>query len=434
MPEELEDIDTVRASRDQYVRMVNGLESHFLYTHDIQGRFTFVSPSVTRVLGYSVQEMITSFESFLTDNPVNLKAGEYTEGSLRGELQPLYEIEARHKDGRLLSIEVMERPVFDAQGDVVAVDGIAQDVTERKQLEAELASEKLQLHKIAKSLDENNAMLKGLSSKLSKYLSPQVYDSIFSGKQEVRLVTKRKKLSIFFSDIKDFTAITDDLEPEDVTFLINDYLSEMSEIALEHGATIDKFIGDAILIFFGDPTSKGVSEDALTCVRMAIAMQRRMMSLRAKWAEMGYERSFQMRIGINTGYCNVGNFGSEERMDYTIIGGEVNLAARLEGIADPDGITLSYETYSLVKDFIDAQREDPISVKGIHRKVSPYKLIGIYRDIDEASRFVRSEAEGMKLFLDFDKLDEVTRPNAIKELETALDRLTGAERLSNAKS
>ena len=279
------------------------------------------------------------------------------------------------------------------------------------------------LNKVAKTLDDKNAMLEGLSEKLSKYLSPQVYESIFSGKQKVELRTERKKLTIFFSDIKDFTATTDDLEPEDVTFLVNDYLTEISAIALQYGATIDKYIGDAVLMFFGDPTSSGVQEDALACVRMAIAMQRRMVGLRAKWIERGYVRPFQMRVGINTGFCNVGNFGSEERMDYTIIGGEVNLAARLEEVADPDGITMSYETYALVKDFVDAEKGDPITVKGIHRKINPYTLIGIYKSVDEEERFLRFENDGMKIFLDFDKLDEDTRPQAIKEMKQALKRL-----------
>lgn len=280
-----------------------------------------------------------------------------------------------------------------------------------------------ELNRIAKSLDEKNETLEALSRKLSKYLSPQVYESIFSGARDVQIKTERKKLTIFFSDIKDFTATTDDLEPEDLAFLINDYLTEMSQVALEYGATIDKFIGDAMLLFFGDPTTKGVAEDALTCVRMAIAMQRRMVGLRAKWTQMGYARPFQMRIGINTGFCNVGNFGSEQRMDYTIIGGEVNLAARLEGVADPDGITLSYETYALVQDHVDAEKGEPITVKGIHRKVNPYKLISIYKEINEEQRYVRSEHEGMKLFLDFDKLNEESRPAAVKELKAALKKL-----------
>nr|CRH05978.1 putative Adenylate cyclase [Candidatus Magnetococcus massalia] len=279
------------------------------------------------------------------------------------------------------------------------------------------------LKEVSNSLDEKNAMLEGLSHQLSKYLSPQVYATIFKGERQVGLTTERKKLTVFFSDIKDFTATTDDLEPEDLTFLINDYLTDMTRIALKHGATIDKYIGDAILIFFGDPDTLGVKEDALACVRMAVDMQRHMMDLRAKWTEMGYAKPFHMRVGINTGFCNVGNFGSEERMDYTIIGGEVNLAARLEGVADPDGITLSYETYALVKDFIDAERGDPINVKGIHRKVTPYKMIGVFNKVDEQSRFLRSERDGMRLFLDFEKLDEHSRTDVINEMKLALSRL-----------
>jgi len=206
-----------------------------------------------------------------------------------------------------------------------------------------------ELNKLAKSLDEKNSMLEGLSNKLSKYLSPQVYQSIFSGGRDVKLSTERKKLTVFFSDIKDFTQTTDDLQPEDLTYLLNKYFTEMSKIALEHGATIDKFIGDAMLMFFGDPESRGIKEDARACVRMAIAMQRKMAELREIWHDKGYEHPFQMRVGINTGFCNVGNFGSDDRMDYTIIGGDVNLAARLEGQADPSGILMSYETYALVK-------------------------------------------------------------------------------------
>ncbi|MBF0460541.1 MAG: adenylate/guanylate cyclase domain-containing protein [Magnetococcales bacterium] len=289
------------------------------------------------------------------------------------------------------------------------------------------------LQKTTQSLDEKNSTLERLSQQLSKYLSPQVYASIFSGKRAMTLTTERKKLTVFFSDIKDFTATTDDLEPEDITFLINDYLTHMSRIALEYGATIDKYIGDAMLIFFGDPETRGVREDALACVRMAIAMQRQMMNLRAKWTEMGYARPFQMRVGINTGFCNVGNFGSEERMDYTIIGGEVNLAARLEGVADPDGITLSHETYALVKEHIDAQQGDSITVKGIHRKITPYKLTGIYKDADEKNRFLRAESEGMRLFLDLDKLDEGSRALAIREMEAALARLRHESRIQDGE-
>jgi class 3 adenylate cyclase len=99
-------------------------------------------------------------------------------------------------------------------------------------------------------------------------LSPQVYHSIFTGAQNVGIASTRKKLTIFFSDVVNFTETTEKLESEDLTNLFNHYLTEMTNIALEYGATIDKYIGDAIMVFFGDPESKGVKEDALACVRM----------------------------------------------------------------------------------------------------------------------------------------------------------------------
>jgi class 3 adenylate cyclase len=151
----------------------------------------------------------------------------------------------------------------------------------------------------------------------------------------------------------------------------------MSQIALERGATIDKYVGDSIMAFFGDPESKGVKEDAIACVRMAIAMQRRMRELYSEWLDMGLERPFQLRIGINTGYCTVGNFGSEDRMDYTIIGNEVNLAARLESLAEVGGILMAHETHSLVKDTVMAEEGDTLTVKGFAKPVPTFNLLAL---------------------------------------------------------
>ena len=138
-------------------------------------------------------------------------------------------------------------------------------------------------------ITQKNKELDALSTKLSKYLSPQIYHSIFTGAQNVEIASSRKKLTIFFSDVVNFTETTDKLELEDLTNLLNRYLTEMTNIALEHGATIDKYIGDAIMVFFGDPESRGVKEDARACVRMAIAMLRRLRELRAEWLELGAE-------------------------------------------------------------------------------------------------------------------------------------------------
>lgn len=273
------------------------------------------------------------------------------------------------------------------------------------------------------ALAEKNLMLEELAGKLSKYLSPQVYRSIFEGSKDISLETSRKKLTVFFSDLKDFTSTTEDLQPEDLTYLLNMYFSEMSAIALQYEATIDKFIGDAMVIFFGDPDSMGVKEDAEACVRMAVAMQNRMQQLQRIWIEKGYEKPFSMRIGINTGYCNVGNFGSSERMDYTIIGGEVNLAARLESQAEPGGILLSFETYALVKDFIEAQEQPPVRVKGIAREVRPFAVTNVYDESLTERRFIRKERYGLKLLADLERLKGDDLLEAIADLKEATEYL-----------
>ena len=226
-------------------------------------------------------------------------------------------------------------------------------------------------------LETANEFLASMSMKISRYLSPQIYKSIFSGQKDVTIHTERKRLTIFFSDIKDFTATTERLQPEQITELLNEYFTEMSKIALVHGGTIDKFVGDAMLIFFGDPETKGDAEDAKACLRMAIEMQDRIAGLNAKWRNAGIEHPFRVRMGINSGFCNVGNFGSDDRMDYTIIGAEANLAARLQSIAEPGHIVISYETYALVRDIVVAQELAPITMKGISREVVPFAVKGI---------------------------------------------------------
>jgi adenylate cyclase len=280
-----------------------------------------------------------------------------------------------------------------------------------------------QLNELAHTLNDKNATLEALSDKLSKYLSPQIYRSIFLGQHDASLVTRRKKLTVFFSDIKDFTPTTEDLQPEDLAHYVNLYLTEMSRIALAHGATIDKFIGDAIMIFFGDPESRGIKEDAQACVTMAIEMQRCARKLQVQMAEKGFEHPFQTRIGITTGYCNVGNFGSADRMDYTIIGGEVNLAARLQTHCDPNGILVSYETFVLVRDIVDFEEREPVELKGIRRKVRSFSVRSLHDSGPDASSRFHCDQDGLKLSLDLNKMVGSARAEALHSLEGIVNRL-----------
>jgi adenylate cyclase len=314
-----------------------------------------------------------------------------------------------------LWIQVNERKT--TEGGTVA---IYTNITEIKRAEEEVRGAKRKADVANELVSEQKRELEILSTKLSKYLSPQVYSSIFTGQRGVEIASSRKKLTVFFSDIANFTATTDDLESEELTSVLNHYLTEMSKIALEHGATIDKYIGDAILAFFGDPETKGVKEDAIACVNMAIAMQRRMRELEFEWRDVGLEKPFQLRIGVSTGYCTVGNFGSEDRMDYTIIGNEVNLASRLQSHADLGGILISHETYSLVKDIILAEECDPMQAKGFAKPIRNYKVLDQFDELVCLTRIIREERDGMRVFLDLEKLNKTA---ARETLESILSRL-----------
>lgn len=263
-----------------------------------------------------------------------------------------------------------------------------------------------------------------LSHKLSKYLSPQVWQSIFTGERDVRLETQRKKLAIFFSDIKGFTELSEEMEPEALTELLNHYFNGMAEVALRYGGTIDKFVGDSIMVFFGDPTSRGPREDAFACVSMAIDMRNHMKIMRQKWQSQGIKTPLEIRMGISTGYTTVGNFGAENRMDYTIIGKEVNLASRLESLADPGAILISYETFSLVKDRIMCRDKGEITVKGFGRPIPIYEVVDFRRDMGPPNRsFMEHEHKGFAMYLDSDKITEKERKSILAALDDAAERL-----------
>ncbi len=153
---------------------------------------------------------------------------------------------------------------------------------------------------------------------------------------------------------------------------------------------------------------------------MAIAMQQRLRELRSEWLDMGLERPFEVRIGINTGFCTVGNFGSAERMDYTIIGNEVNLAARLVSHAEVGGILMAHETHSLVKDTVLAEEGDTLTDKGFAKPVRTYSVVGLYADLAEQGRIISRDQEGLALKIDRDKL---TKAEAIKAIEDVLSQL-----------
>ncbi len=279
------------------------------------------------------------------------------------------------------------------------------------------------LIRIQNELTERQKDAASLSRKLSKYLPPQVWGSIFSGQTDVKLQTQRKKLTVFFSDIKGFAEISEELQPEALTDLLNSYFTEMSRIALKYGGTIDKFVGDAILIFFGDPASRGHKQDAIACVSMALEMRKRMKLLRQQWRKEGISKPLQVRMGINTGYCTVGNFGAETRMDYTIIGREVNLASRLESVAQPSEILISEATYNLVRDVIMCRDRGQINVKGFSKTVPIFEIVDHRKELGATQSFLECELDGFTMFVDIDKIRNYDKDKVVESLEEAAKRI-----------
>ena len=215
---------------------------------------------------------------------------------------------------------------------------------------------------------------------LSKYLSPALRKAILTGK-DVKAGTQEKTLTVFFSDMEGFTKLAEELDPEQLTSLLNTYLTEMSEIAFRFGGTVDKVIGDAIMVFFGDPESRGVRADAVSCVSMVVAMKHAMKELQGRWRAEGIANPPALRMGINSGVCKVGNFGTENRLDYTLLGRTVNLASRLESAAASDEILVSRDTYDLISDAVDCTDKGQISVKGFAAPVNVFSVTDLHKNI-----------------------------------------------------
>lgn len=262
-----------------------------------------------------------------------------------------------------------------------------------------------------------------LAHRLRTYLSPAVWDSFFGSRAATRLEARRKKLTVFFSDIKGFTELSEELESEALTDLLNHYLAEMTRIAMEYGGTIDKFVGDSVIVFFGDPDSQGSKKDALGAVSMAIAMRKQMKVLRQQWRSLGIASSLEIRMGINTGYCTVGVFGAGIHMDYTIIGHEVNLASRLENSAQAGEILISQETYALVKDIVMCRDKGQLTVKGFSRPIHTYQVMNFRQELGKDSAYLEFETPGFSMFMDTNIVQGEDKQRIQDALSTAQEKL-----------
>ncbi|MDI6785996.1 MAG: adenylate/guanylate cyclase domain-containing protein [bacterium] len=210
-----------------------------------------------------------------------------------------------------------------------------------------------------------------------KYVARQIVNEILSDPKKLKLGGEKKEITIMFSDIREFTSLSENLMPEEVVSILNRYFSSMAKIIFKNGGTLDKFIGDGIMAFFGSPVY--TSDHAQKAVLTAIEMQKELSKLNKKWKEEG-KPSLSIGIGINTGEAVVGNIGSDERMEYTAIGDNINLCARLQIFAEAEQIIISESTYSQAINIIEAEKLELIKVKGRKKLVQTYKIIKLKED------------------------------------------------------
>ena len=243
---------------------------------------------------------------------------------------------------------------------------------------------------------QKNVVIKGM---FSQYVNKSVVNELISNPDKLQLGGEKKNLSILFSDIAGFTTFSEKKKPEELVSFINEFLNDMSEIIITNEGTLDKYLGDAVMAFWGAPLE--VKDHANKACLTALQMQERLAKLREKWMTAG-EAPIYIRIGINTGDVIVGNIGGIKRFDYTVLGDDVNLASRLEGANKEyaTNIMISGSTYELVKEDYRARELDVIRVKGKTEPTKVYELISIKGDkkAEEAILQMDPYFQGLELY------------------------------------
>lgn len=182
----------------------------------------------------------------------------------------------------------------------------------------------------------------------------------------------RRNLSILMSDIRGFTEMSERMEPEELIDALNQYFGAMTDVVFRHGGTLDKYMGDGILAFFGDPIP--FEDHAERAVATAFEMREGLEGLRQRWMAQ-YQEELTIGIGISTGYVTVGNIGSASRIDYTVIGNHVNLASRLATTALAGQVLVTDRTMAAVKDLVDGSEVEVMTLKGVLRPVRVFQIV-----------------------------------------------------------
>jgi adenylate cyclase len=231
----------------------------------------------------------------------------------------------------------------------------------------------------------------------SFYVAPAVVNEILKDPDKLKLGGDKKELSVLFSDIRGFTSLAEEMEPEELVHLLNEYLTEMTNVVFEFDGLLDKYIGDAIMAVFGAPLEQ--ADHPVRVCHTALKMLHRLAEMQEQWESKGTPR-LDIGIGINTGPMVVGNMGSERRFDYTVMGDSVNLASRLEGINKEYGtrVVISEFTYEWVKDDFFCRELDAVQVKGRVQPVKIFELVALRNEEDPRIQIIEPFTQGLDYY------------------------------------
>jgi len=245
-----------------------------------------------------------------------------------------------------------------------------------KSLQDKVASQAAELRawntKLEERVREQVSQLEQLS-KLKRFVSPRIGELILSGEVDDPLKTRRREITVVFTDLRGFTAFTETAEPEEVMSVLRDYHGALGKIIMAHDGTIEHFAGDGMMILFNDPAP--VAEHELAAIRMTLEMREAVGKLAQEWRKRGYDLGFG--VGVANGYATMGAIGFEGRRDYGAIGTVCNLAARLCSEARPGQILISQRVCGKIEQNIRVEPAGELALKGFHRPMPAYNVLGL---------------------------------------------------------
>jgi PAS domain S-box-containing protein len=333
---------------------------------DRNATVTLWNPAAEKLFGYTAAEAIGQNLDDLVANRPEIHEEAVAWSAETRESEEFHRVCRRtRKDGSLVDVDIVAAPVV-LEGEAASWHNIYHDVTEIEQARRQLQER----------VDEQMAELVR-SGELASFLPRQVAEGLLGGQLGADESLERRRITVLSADMVGFTDLSESLEPEELAEVLNTYLREMTAAVVGHGGTLDSFIGDGVMAVFGAPKERPEAEQAWAATLTAIEMRGRCRELATTLRGRGIPADLDVRVGLNTGHCTVGVFGSEVMRAYKAVGFAVNVAARLQSAADPGSVLCGFRTYALIKDRVKAKAREPLVVKGASRPVEAWEIIDL---------------------------------------------------------